>query len=72
MLKDMGFQVVSIWGHEWKEMVSKDPAIKDYIDSLDIQDRLSPREAFYGKDLLYQLNVKTNFYPDKVTALLCS
>ena len=48
MLKDMGFQVVSIWGHEWKETVSKDPAIKDYIDSLDIQDRLSPREAFYG------------------------
>ena len=47
-LKDLGFSYVCIWEHEWIKKVTADPYVKDFLASFDIQDRLDPRESFFG------------------------
>lgn len=47
-VQELGFKYVSIWEHEFKQMLKMDPEMNQYLSGVDIQDRLDPREAFYG------------------------
>ena len=47
-LKSMGFNVISIWGCEWKKKKEEDVGVRDFIERADIQKPLNPRHGFYG------------------------
>ena len=49
------FRYVSIWEHDWAKMVRDDPDIRQFVDGLDIQDRLDPRESFFGVKIFIYL-----------------
>ena len=39
---------VSIWGHTFQKMINENAELRLFIDQLDIQPRLNPRDAFRG------------------------
>ncbi|XP_078241110.1 uncharacterized protein LOC140703714 isoform X1 [Pogona vitticeps] len=48
VLRSKGFEVRSIWEHEWKEMVRNDNDVKNYLATADFPDPLAPRDALFG------------------------
>jgi hypothetical protein len=48
VLEDQGYTVVSIWEHEFDRIVSQTPQLQQFIENLDFQDPLNPRDALYG------------------------
>ena len=47
-LKELGYNYVSIWEHEWLRKVRENEDIRQLIDELDVEERLDPRESFFG------------------------
>jgi hypothetical protein len=47
-LDDQGYTVISIWEHEFDRLVHQNPTLQQFIQDLDIQDPLNPRDALYG------------------------
>uniref|UniRef100_A0A8W8MKJ3 Uncharacterized protein n=1 Tax=Magallana gigas TaxID=29159 RepID=A0A8W8MKJ3_MAGGI len=47
-LKDLGYKVVFIWEHQFKYQLEKNAALQQFVSTLDIQDRLDPRDSFFG------------------------
>ena len=43
-----GFEQVTIWEHEFNQLLRENITAANFVKSLDIQDRLEPREAFFG------------------------
>ena len=37
-----------MWDHQFQVMLKEDENIKDFVNSLDLQSRLDPRDAFHG------------------------
>ncbi|XP_062601051.1 uncharacterized protein LOC134262702 [Saccostrea cucullata] len=44
----MGYNVCSIWEHDFDQQVQKDESLQQFVGNLDIPDPLKPREALYG------------------------
>lgn len=44
----MGYNIVEIWEHEFVSQKKNDSSLKAFLEILDVQDRLNPRDAFYG------------------------
>lgn len=44
----LGFHYKSIWEHEFYHQLKVDTSMRDYVSSLDIVDRLDPRDSFFG------------------------
>lgn len=47
-LKSIGMIVVTMWEHEFTELVLENKEVLDFVTSLDIHERLNPRDAFFG------------------------
>ena len=47
-LQDAGYTVIEMWECQWNDIKSKHKDINDYVESLDLIERLEPREAFFG------------------------
>jgi hypothetical protein len=47
-LEEQGYTVISIWEHEFDRLVRQNPPLQQFIQDLDIQDPLNPRDALYG------------------------
>ena len=47
-LREQGYTVVQIWGCEWKRLKETNPEIQSFVDNLDFNDPLNPRDAFCG------------------------
>jgi hypothetical protein len=47
-LEDQGYTVISILEHEFDRIVQQNPQLEQFIQDLDIQDPLNPRDALYG------------------------
>ena len=47
-LKQKGYTYVSIWEHEFREAMQNDPQVKTFLQLLDIETRLDPRDSFFG------------------------
>ncbi|XP_041361863.1 uncharacterized protein LOC121377830 [Gigantopelta aegis] len=58
VLKEKGYKLVDIWEHEFREKQKKNPEMKTFVDALDIQDRLDPRDSFFGG----RTNASTLYY----------
>ena len=46
-LKQAGYRYVSMWECQWREMMTRND-VRNFVQGLNIQDRLDPRDAFYG------------------------
>ncbi|GIY93489.1 hypothetical protein CEXT_645491, partial [Caerostris extrusa] len=42
------FQVVELWEHEFAEQKKTNPQLQKFLKSHSLQDRLNPRDAFFG------------------------
>ena len=47
-IKSMGIEHISIWEHEFQELLRTNEKAKRFVETLDLQERLDPRDAFYG------------------------
>ncbi|XP_077205235.1 ephrin type-B receptor 1 isoform X2 [Paroedura picta] len=47
-LKRMGFEVRSIWEHEWNHLKSTDESVKAFLKTAQFPDPLHPRDALFG------------------------
>lgn len=47
-LENEGFIVESVWECQYEKELANNEEMKAYVDSLDIQDYINPRDAFYG------------------------
>ncbi|XP_062618140.1 uncharacterized protein LOC134279744 [Saccostrea cucullata] len=47
-LEDMGYNVRSIWEHNFDQQVQRDASLQHFVRDLDIPDPLNPRDALYG------------------------
>lgn len=72
MLRDQGFSVVEIWEHEFAKLKKEDTDLQKFLKSHQVQDRLNPRNAFFGGrtnavKLFHEGNAKyvdfTSLYP---------
>ena len=48
LTRDMRFEYVCIWEHDWVKRVKEDPDVSDFVAGLDIHDRLDSRDSFFG------------------------
>ena len=47
-LQAQGYTVISIWEHEFDRLVQQNPDVQQFVQEVDIQDPLNPRDALYG------------------------
>ena len=47
-IKSLGIEHITIWEHEFTELLRSNEAASRCVKSLDLQERLNPRDAFYG------------------------
>ena len=60
-LISQGYRYICIWECEYNQQLQVDPVMKHYVNSLDLQPRLHPRDSFFGgrtnaAKLYYQIN----------------
>ena len=48
LTEDLRFKYVCIWEHDWTKLVSENTEVRDFVAGLEIQERLDPRDPFYG------------------------
>ena len=44
----MSIEDIYIWEHEFQELLRTNEKAKRFVETLDLQERLDPRAAFYG------------------------
>ena len=47
-LKRIGYKYVCIWEHEYLKNIKQDEEMAEFVGTLDIVERLHPRESFFG------------------------
>lgn len=47
-LKRIGYRYVCTWEHKYLQNMTLEEGMKDYITSLDVMDRLNPRDSCFG------------------------
>ena len=47
-LERKGYHYVCCWSHEFQAMLKEDEKMARFVSSLDIQERLDPRDSFFG------------------------
>ena len=60
-LISQGYRYICIWECEYNQQVQADPVMKHFVNNLDVQPRLHPRDSFFGgrtnaAKLFYQIN----------------
>lgn len=72
MLRNQGFLVIEMWEHDFAKLKSENAELKQFLKSHQVQDRLNPRDAFFGGrtnavQLFYEGEAKyvdfTSLYP---------
>ena len=48
LLRSMGFTVVEMWECFWDDLSKHDPRLIQFLHTLEIEEPLDPRHAFYG------------------------
>ena len=51
-IRSLEFKQVTIWEHEFNQLLRDNETAASFVKSLDIQDRLEPRQAFLGVRLM--------------------
>ena len=48
MLSARGFVVIEMWEHQFLQQKKEDPELQNFLKNHFLQDRLCPRDAFFG------------------------
>lgn len=48
LTRDLRFKYVCIWEHDWLKRIRDESDVRDFVSGLDIQERLDPRDSFFG------------------------
>ena len=48
VLEEAGYEVIIKWDHEFRAELRNNEALADFVKGLDIEERLNPRDAFFG------------------------
>ncbi|XP_041349362.1 uncharacterized protein LOC121368687 [Gigantopelta aegis] len=48
VLKVKGYKVIEMWEHQFQDHLKSNLEMKHFVTSLDLQDRLDPRDSFFG------------------------
>lgn len=47
-LREQGYEVVTIWEHDFDQEIKNNPNLEHFLQTLNFQDPLNPRQALYG------------------------
>ncbi|GBN27024.1 hypothetical protein AVEN_38543-1 [Araneus ventricosus] len=47
-LRNRGYTVIEEWEHIYQNRLKQNPELKQFVSDHEVQDRLKPRDAFYG------------------------
>ena len=47
-IESLGMKYVCIWEHEFREQCQTNPELREFLQGLDLTDRLDPRDSFFG------------------------
>ena len=47
-LKKLGYKLVTIWEHQFKQQINQNVQLQEFISQLDVETRLNPRDSFFG------------------------
>ena len=47
-LRQIGYHVIEMWECQWNAMKKVEPDIQTFVEQLDIDTPLNPRDAFFG------------------------
>lgn len=60
-LKELGYDLIVVWEHQFRYQLEKNVDLQRFISTLDLQDRLDPRDSFFGgRTNAVKLHYKTN------------
>ena len=48
VIENAGYEVEVIWEHEWKQLKREREDVREYVEQLELVDRMEPRDAFFG------------------------
>ena len=48
ILEEAGITVITKWDHEFRKELKTNPVLRGFVQTLDIEERLEPRDAFFG------------------------
>ena len=47
-IEGLGMKYVCVWEHEFQEQLQNNPDLEAFVDTLDLTERLDPRDSFFG------------------------
>lgn len=47
-LKELGYELIVVWEHQFRYQLEKNIDLQRFVSTLDLQDRLDPRDSFFG------------------------
>lgn len=47
-LKNLGYNLIIVWEHQFQNQLDKNPELQQFVSKLDLQERLDPRDSFFG------------------------
>ncbi|XP_046569532.1 uncharacterized protein LOC124277858 [Haliotis rubra] len=73
-IKQKGYELVTLWEHEFRQQLKTKPELKTYVATIDLQERLDPRDSFFGgrtnaSKLFYETEEKENILYMDFTSL---
>ena len=48
LTEELRYDYVCIWEHDWLTRMRDDPDVREFVASLDLHERLDPRDSFFG------------------------
>lgn len=51
-LKELGYKLVIVWEHQFRYQLTKNTELQQFVSTLDLQDKLDPRESFLAVALM--------------------
>jgi len=48
LTEDLRYDYVCIWEHDWLARMRDDLDVREFVATLDLQERLDPRDSFFG------------------------
>lgn len=47
-LKNLGYDLIVVWEHQFQNQLDKNTELQQFVSKLDLQERLDPRDSFFG------------------------
>jgi hypothetical protein len=59
-IEDAGHQVITIWEHEYRQLVTTDKALAKFVEANPVLEAMNPRDGYFGgRTEVFQMNAKS-------------